>query len=444
MFGQFSGVPYTKGPPKTGRWPGSSYFQADHHSIANFSTVFQALSTAAPRHVPLHPAPPQQELLGVNLIWLAGFISILHAADLLPRSSIVATHAPVPKHLVAGLIRLAPFPCRVPAKPLIIPQSSNGSSYRNVLLLRPVEAASGVAWQSGNERRPEGNARYGWASLTSLPPAETQTRRRIIFFSFSLAIHQPQRELLRAQQQQQCELPHDQPQQSQQQLASQQTAPTEPQPAHNKIPIQETAAESHPPSYEQAKASPAGQPPAGLTPGQAATVTPLNQLGDTPEWIDCPFCQTRTKTTVRKEGGNMQIIVGAVLCLVCVCLTCLPCMLHWFEDTEWHCSHCKKKVAIRQNEGAIQVLAPTQVVYSQYGHQNTMNNPQQQHGPGQNVQHSMPQHPDVAHQQEPPTTAGPNAQQSNPQHPHASQPQNQEIQPQPLQTPSHPPMDVKN
>ncbi|OAA66366.1 LPS-induced tumor necrosis factor alpha factor [Akanthomyces lecanii RCEF 1005] len=208
------------------------------------------------------------------------------------------------------------------------------------------------------------------------------------------------------EQQQQCELPHDQPQQSQQQLNSQHGAPTEPQPAHNHMPIQETATEVHPPSYEQAKASPAGQPPASLTPGQApTTVTPLNQLGDTPQWIDCPFCHKRTKTT----------------------------------DTDWHCSECKKKVAIRQNEGAIQVLGPTQVVYSQYGNQNPMNNPQQLQGPGQNVQH-----PDVAHQQQPQAVPGQNTYQSMPQHPDASQQQSHEIQPQPLQAPSHPPVDVKN
>ncbi|KAJ4147027.1 hypothetical protein LMH87_001580 [Akanthomyces muscarius] len=174
------------------------------------------------------------------------------------------------------------------------------------------------------------------------------------------------------EQQQQCELPHDQPQQSQQQLNSQQSAPTEPQPAHNHILIQETATEVHPPSYEQAKASPAGQPPAGLTPGQApTTVTPLNQLGDTPQWIDCPFCHKRTKTTVRKEGGSMQMC---------------------------HSSACP---------------------YSG-------------------------RHPDVAQQQQPQAVPGQNTHQSMPQHPDASQQQSHDIQPQPLQTPNHPPMDVKN
>ncbi|KAJ3479669.1 hypothetical protein NLG97_g8263 [Lecanicillium saksenae] len=183
-------------------------------------------------------------------------------------------------------------------------------------------------------------------------------------------------------------MPQSQPQQ--------QTGPAQPQPTHNHIPSQGAAAEHHPPSYDQAQKAPAaGQPPAAMPQTQApATVVPLTQLSDMPQWIDCPFCHKRTQTTVRKEGGNMQIIVGAVLCLVCVCLTCLPCLMHWFEDTDWHCSECKNKVAMRKNEGAIEVLGPARVVYSQYPQQQSMGNPQQQPpqaGPGPNVQQPIPQ-----------------------------------------------------
>ncbi|MCJ1233244.1 hypothetical protein MMC14_001199 [Varicellaria rhodocarpa] len=33
-------------------------------------------------------------------------------------------------------------------------------------------------------------------------------------------------------------------------------------------------------------------------------VTPLERLGETPEWIDCPFCQRRTRTMVTKEDST--------------------------------------------------------------------------------------------------------------------------------------------
>lgn len=37
-------------------------------------------------------------------------------------------------------------------------------------------------------------------------------------------------------------------------------------------------------------------------------VTPLHMLrGEAPQWIDCPFCHTRAKTVVRKEGTAMQM-----------------------------------------------------------------------------------------------------------------------------------------
>ncbi|KAH6618398.1 hypothetical protein B0J18DRAFT_437244 [Chaetomium sp. MPI-SDFR-AT-0129] len=36
-------------------------------------------------------------------------------------------------------------------------------------------------------------------------------------------------------------------------------------------------------------------------------VTPFHQLGDQPQWVDCPFCRTRALTRVQKEGSPMQV-----------------------------------------------------------------------------------------------------------------------------------------
>ncbi len=49
-----------------------------------------------------------------------------------------------------------------------------------------------------------------------------------------------------------------------------------------------------------------------------AGVTPLNQLGDRPQWIDCPFCKRRTLTRLDKEGTPMQMWV----LLSCYYATC--------------------------------------------------------------------------------------------------------------------------
>jgi len=65
------------------------------------------------------------------------------------------------------------------------------------------------------------------------------------------------------------------------------------------------------PPQDQTKSAQAGfhpqtQPGVNMVPG----VVPLNQLGDTPQWIDCPFCQKRTQTRLDKEGTPMQMYVS--------------------------------------------------------------------------------------------------------------------------------------
>jgi hypothetical protein len=45
----------------------------------------------------------------------------------------------------------------------------------------------------------------------------------------------------------------------------------------------------------------------------ALGVTPLSQLGDHTQWIDCPFCHRRTMTRLRTEGSPMQMY-GDILC----------------------------------------------------------------------------------------------------------------------------------
>lgn len=51
--------------------------------------------------------------------------------------------------------------------------------------------------------------------------------------------------------------------------------------------------------------APASAPvyPQGGAPAQ--TVTPLNLLTDQSDNVDCPFCQRRTETKVKKEASSM-------------------------------------------------------------------------------------------------------------------------------------------
>lgn len=95
-------------------------------------------------------------------------------------------------------------------------------------------------------------------------------------------------------------------------------------------------------------------------------VTPINMLqGESPQWIDCPWCYQRTQVTVERHGTSMQMLTGILCCLFCVCLACVPCIAGWFEETQYSCGNCKKLVARRDDNGTINVFGPTVLVPSQ-------------------------------------------------------------------------------
>ncbi|EEU38094.1 uncharacterized protein NECHADRAFT_84323 [Fusarium vanettenii 77-13-4] len=52
------------------------------------------------------------------------------------------------------------------------------------------------------------------------------------------------------------------------------------------------------PTYAGLEVSTPLEPPTGA-------VTPLHLLGDQPNWIDCPFCETRARTTIKKRPSNL-------------------------------------------------------------------------------------------------------------------------------------------
>ncbi|KAF9872759.1 hypothetical protein CkaCkLH20_09622 [Colletotrichum karsti] len=99
-----------------------------------------------------------------------------------------------------------------------------------------------------------------------------------------------------------------------------------------------TTATSHPVNEK-------GGDPNMMAPPMIQGVTPLHMLGDSPQWIDCPFCMKRTLTTINTEGTGMQMVAG------------------WCEDTHFSCSNCHKRVATRPYDGPIQVYGPQGPMY---------------------------------------------------------------------------------
>ncbi|KAH7139708.1 hypothetical protein B0J13DRAFT_527381 [Dactylonectria estremocensis] len=43
------------------------------------------------------------------------------------------------------------------------------------------------------------------------------------------------------------------------------------------------------------------------------TVTPLHLLGDQPDWIDCPFCERRARTVIKKKPSHLTHMQAAFL-----------------------------------------------------------------------------------------------------------------------------------
>jgi len=112
---------------------------------------------------------------------------------------------------------------------------------------------------------------------------------------------------------------------------------------------------------------------AGQTPnGQPAPlVSPLQNLGKDAAPIDCPYCNESAVTVVTmiKQDPENCGIIYCLTCLVCCpLLICLPMILKGKD--EWHhaCANCKNKVAIRYEDGRVEVLQPAhgQLVPSQY------------------------------------------------------------------------------
>lgn len=142
--------------------------------------------------------------------------------------------------------------------------------------------------------------------------------------------------------------------QSEIQLATPQQQPAQQDPIQQQ-PLQHTGI---PDNYASKQAE-------AMNPNAVPLVTPVNMLqGETPQYIDCPWCYQRALVTTERHGSSMQMLTGLVCCLICVCLACVPCIAGWFEETEYRCSACKKLVAKRDDNGAIHVHGPPVLVPS--------------------------------------------------------------------------------
>ncbi|KAI1857895.1 hypothetical protein JX265_007660 [Neoarthrinium moseri] len=116
--------------------------------------------------------------------------------------------------------------------------------------------------------------------------------------------------------------------------------------------------------------------------------TPLAQLGAMPALIDCPFCSHRGPTRVDEHSSSTTILAGIGIGCLCICLACLPCMLHWFYDVDHYCTHCNQRVCFVPNGGIPQPVHPQQGAPQHY-----VMGPQPQYGAQTKTQEQQQQAP---------------------------------------------------
>ncbi|KAF5611768.1 hypothetical protein F25303_14457 [Fusarium sp. NRRL 25303] len=75
------------------------------------------------------------------------------------------------------------------------------------------------------------------------------------------------------------------------------------------------------------------------------TVTPLHLLGDQPDWIDCPFCEKRAMTLIKRTPSTLTHIQAAILLIATGPGAALPYATKWCFNTEHYCESCGNRVA---------------------------------------------------------------------------------------------------
>ncbi|KAK2007076.1 hypothetical protein LZ32DRAFT_651379 [Colletotrichum eremochloae] len=99
-------------------------------------------------------------------------------------------------------------------------------------------------------------------------------------------------------------------------------------------------------------------------------------LGDSPDFVDCPWCHSRQKTTVSSEASSTTMIASLFCCIVLACIgAIIPFVCGWGYDVEHRCGQCHKPVARMPDGGTMTAVYPSPT--------------HTQPGPNQNITHSI-------------------------------------------------------
>ncbi|KAM0558380.1 hypothetical protein ACHAPJ_005074 [Fusarium lateritium] len=86
------------------------------------------------------------------------------------------------------------------------------------------------------------------------------------------------------------------------------------------------------------------------------TVTPLHLLADQEDMMDCPFCQRRSETKVKKSASSMTHIYATALFFTTLFGVIFPYTCHCASNISHHCKNCGRKVAFKERGGQMEAL----------------------------------------------------------------------------------------
>ncbi|EWZ46414.1 hypothetical protein BFJ70_g9336 [Fusarium oxysporum] len=91
-----------------------------------------------------------------------------------------------------------------------------------------------------------------------------------------------------------------------------------------------------------------------VPPGE--TVTPLHLLADQADTMDCPFCQRRAETKVKKSASSMTHIYATALFFTTLFGVIFPYACHCAPNISHFCKNCGRKVAFKERGGQMEAL----------------------------------------------------------------------------------------
>ncbi|KAF4440375.1 hypothetical protein F53441_12323 [Fusarium austroafricanum] len=86
------------------------------------------------------------------------------------------------------------------------------------------------------------------------------------------------------------------------------------------------------------------------------TVTPLHLLADQPDMMDCPFCQRRAETKVKKSASGLTHIYATALFFGTLFGVIFPYLCHCAPNISHYCKNCGRKVAFKEHSKEMEAL----------------------------------------------------------------------------------------